>query len=107
MTQTTSETTTTVFYFEPPQAEQVAREREIYRRVFDEFKEWTGTLDDLMQKYGMTARDLVYKSDLSALILDVAEGKKTRDEAKDWIKGFVALAYNRSKILEEEPKKEA
>ena len=70
-----------------------AIKREIYKRIYDEFSVWTGTLDELMKKYGMTARDMVYKDDIAKLILDVAEGKRTREEAKEHIKGFVATAY--------------
>ena len=70
-----------------------AIKREIYRKVYDEFQNWAGTLEELMKKYGMTARDLVYKYQIVDLIFDVAEGKKTREEAKEHIKGFVATAF--------------
>lgn len=78
--------------------EDEAKKREIYKKIYDEFQNWTGTLSELMEKYGMSARDLVYASDLSARIMDVAEGKMTRDDAKEWLRGFVATAYNLYKI---------
>ena len=76
-----------------PELEDEAIKREIYKRIYDEFQQWTGTLSELMQKYGMSARDLVYRDQLADLIFDVVEGRRTREDAKEHIRGFVATAH--------------
>jgi hypothetical protein len=75
--------------------EDEAIRRDIYKRILNMFINFNGTLCEIMEKYGMSARDLFYKSDISSLMLDVADKKKTMDFAKDWLRGYVIVAYKR------------
>ncbi len=95
MTKTFSETTLVTTVFDCSSSfEDEAIKREIYKRIFDLFKNFEGTLKELVEKYGIDAKGLVYKSDLSKRIMDVVDGKMSMADAKEWLKGFVATAYN-------------
>jgi hypothetical protein len=98
---TSTITEPTVFTFKVADEKETAIEneairREIYRKVFDLFKNFHGTIVEMMEKYGMDARGLVYKGDISEKILLVCDGKMTMEEAKEWLKGFVAVAFSLS-----------